>query len=964
MHPLRAFVLASFFLASITLSLSSSASIAGTIEPALDAELSSLPPGGEATALVILKDQAPIGELDHSLSARDASRAERHETIVRALQETAQGSQRDLRASMDAALRAGEITRYRTYWILNAALVLGTADAIRAIAARPDVAQVRSNPHPTLISPVGRRDATENLRGIGVTPGQRAIGSDRVWRELGITGAGRIVSELDTGVDGNHPALHDRWRGNNGHPWQECWLDLLGGSSQYPYDSAQHGTHTMGTLTGMSSATGDTIGVAWGAQWIECNVIGQGAGGNFDADVLTAFQWIADPDGNPATVTDVPDVCQNSWRVNTAFGYPPCFDLWWGVIDNCEAAGCAVTFSAGNEGPGSSTIGSPPDRATTPTNAFAVGAVDATNYSWPYPIAGFSSRGPSDCPGGDIKPEVSAPGVDVYSSIPGGGYAQSGWSGTSMAGPHAAGIIALMREANPDLDVTTMKQIMLDTARDEGTAGNDNDYGYGFVDAYAAVTIALQGTGVLQGSVSNVSNGGTPIPGVFISLRGSAAQYPTESDGRYHGHALGGSYMAVASHPSFAPDSALVVITANGVATQNFSLRDIAPPVITNVSDPGMIPDAVGPYAISATLTDMSAIGTALLWYRVQSGSWINVPMSANGNVYTGLIPGSVAGSRIDFYVTASDVAGNGSSFPPDAPTTYLSLYVTVPILIDDAETDHHWTIGWPGDTATHGFWVREDPVGTHVGQELANPEDDHTPDPGHICFVTEDGPVGGNAGANDVDGGCTSLVTPTLNLAGVNDAFISYWRWYAQFGIAGGDNFTVQVSNNNGLSWVDVESVTSRQNRWTENSIKLSDYVSPTAMVRLRFRACDLQTDSVVEGAVDDVRIETLPALPTGVDEGPLAGRTSLGAARPNPMRTAARVSFRLASPTQTSLDLYDAAGRHVRTLLSGHLDAGPHEANWDGRDDGGSRAAPGVYFYRLRASGFEESSRIVLVP
>ncbi len=961
MHPLRAVVLGSLFLASIT--LSSVPALAGTIEPAFDAELSALPPGGDATALVILKDQAPIRDLDHSLNARDALRQERHETIVRALQATAARSQPDLRASLDAAMRAGTIGRYRTYWILNAVLVRGTAEAIRAIASRPDVAQVRGNPRPTLITPVGRRDPAENLRGIGVPPGQRAIGSDRVWRELGITGRGRIVSELDTGVDGTHPALRDRWRGNNGHPWQEGWLDLIHGDTQYPYDSGQHGTHTMGTLTGMSSTTGDTIGVAWGAQWIECNVIGV-AGDSFDADVLTAFQWIADPDGNPATVSDVPDVCQNSWGVRSVWGYPECDDLWWGVIDNCEAAGCAVTFSAGNEGPDGMTLRIPAERSTTPTNCFAVGAVDATNYDWPYPIADFSSRGPSDCPGGEIKPEVAAPGVDVYSSIPGGGYAQTNWSGTSMAGPHVAGIIALMREANPDLDVTTMKQILLDTARDEGTEGNDNDYGYGLVDAYAAVTIALQGTGVLEGIVTNASNGETAIPGATVFLRGSAAQFPTGSGGDYHGHALAGSYMAVVSHPSFTSDSAQVTITANGVATQNFSLRDILPPVITNVSDPKSIPDAVGPYAISATLTDMSAIGSALVWYRANGGAWGSVPMSANGDLYTGSIPGTIAGSRIDFYVTASDVAGNGSTYPPDAPNSYLSFYVTVPVLIDDAENDQHWNLGWLGDTATDGFWVREDPVGTHVGLQLANPEDDHTPDPGHICFVTEDGPVGGAPGANDVDGGCTSLVTPTLNLSGFNDAFVYYWRWFAQFGIAGGDNFTVQVSNNNGLTWVDIESLASRANAWNENSFMLSSYVAPTAAVRFRFRVCDLQTDSVVEGGVDDVRIEGLPALPSGVDEGPLAAWTSLGKAQPNPMRTLARITFRLASPTSARLDLFDAAGRHVRTLLDARCDAGPHEVNWDGRNDAGSRAAPGVYFYRLRATGFEESSRIVLVP
>ena len=964
MQSLRTFIVVSLFVFSL---VPAAVATAGVIEPAFDAALDALPLGGQATALVILRAQAPIADLDRTLSDRDATRAERHETIVRALQETAASSQGAVIGALDAGLRAGSIAGYKTYWVLNAVVMRATPDAIREIAVRDDVAQVRSNPKPVLIEPVGHRNPAENLRGIGIPPGQHAIQSDRVWKELGITGSGRIVAELDTGVDGNHPALHDRWRGNNGHPWQECWLDVLGGNTQYPYDQAQHGTHTMGTLTGLCAATGDTIGTAWGAQWIECNVIGQGAGGNFDSDVLTAYQWIADPDGNPSTIADVPDVVQNSWGVNESMGYPACYDLWWGVIDNIEAAGCAVCFSAGNEGPNPYTLRSPADRATTPTNIFSVGAVDATDYGWPYPIAGFSSRGPTECPGNDTKPEVAAPGVDVYSSIPGGGYAQTGWSGTSMAGPHAAGIMALMREANPDMEVQTMKQIIMQTARDEGTQGEDNDYGWGFVDAYAAVSRALEGTGVLSGLVTNSSNGGTPILGATVVLRNSAASFPTGADGLYRGHALAGSYTAIARHPSFAPESALVVITANGAAVQDFALRDIAPPEITNLSDPVTIPDAVGPYPISATITDMSAIGTTLLWYRVHYGSWQNVPMSAVGNVYTGSIPGCSAGNRVDFYVTSVDAAGNAAAFPPDAPNTYRSFYVTVPVLIDDVETDHHWTIGWPGDTATDGIWVRDDPVGTLVGRQQCQPEDDHTTDPGHICYVTKNGVPGGNAGAADVDGGCTSLISPVLNLSGAADAFIYYWRWYGKFGTTDDDNFTVQISSNNGLGWSDIEVLHARDNKWTGVEFKLSDYgIQPTASVRLRFKVCDLQTDSVVEGAADDIRVEVLPPLPSGVEDDAAdatAARTMLGSARPNPMRTTARIGFRLATPGAAQIEVFDAAGRHVRTLVNGRIDAGPHEVSWDGRDDGGAAAAPGVYFYRLRCGGYEESSRVVFV-
>jgi subtilisin family serine protease len=200
-------------------------------------------------------------------------------------------------------------------------------------------------------------------------------------------------------------------------------------------------------------------------------------------------------------------------------------------MDGAEAAGCAVVFSAGNEGAGGTSIGSPPDRITTATNAYAVGAVDGqvclanpNNYV----IAGFSSRGPSGCDDVTKKPEVSAPGVNVRSSTNGNdnAYGSAGWSGTSMAGPHVSGIFALMRQVNPDIDVSTMKQIIMDTAHDLSTPGEDNNTGWGMVDAYDAVVEAMGTTGVLNhspdlaGRLELMSVGPNPFnPATRVSFR-------------------------------------------------------------------------------------------------------------------------------------------------------------------------------------------------------------------------------------------------------------------------------------------------------------------------------------------------------------------------------------------------------------------------------------------------------------
>jgi bacillopeptidase F len=466
---------------------------AGEIEKNFREYLKSLPSDELVSAIVIMADQADIKTLNATLKAEKATRQVRHQRVLSALQAAASESQGNIVSYLEAKKKEDSVKGYTRYWIANLIVVQATKAELEKIAARADVEVIEENFKVSLIEPVGDRSKSVGIppKGIGVTPGLRAINAPRVWHELGITGLGRLVANLDTGVDGVHPALTSRWRGNH-QPWQECWRDAVGFGDTIPHDYYGHGTHVMGTLCGLGATTGDTIGVAWQAEWIADNAINQNTGTAFDNDVLDAFQWFADPDGDPNTIDDVPDIVQNSWGIDHRFsGYQDCDYRWQLAIEACEAAGVVVTFSAGNEGPSARTLRSPANICHTPTTNFAIGAVDATHYDFPYPIAGFSSRGPSDCDGITKKPEVVAPGVEVYSSVPGGGYEQYGWDGTSMAGPHVAGVVALMRQADPNLDVDSIKQILIRTAVDLGTSGEDNDYGWGIIDAYAAVSAIL-----------------------------------------------------------------------------------------------------------------------------------------------------------------------------------------------------------------------------------------------------------------------------------------------------------------------------------------------------------------------------------------------------------------------------------------------------------------------------------------
>ncbi len=448
-------------------------------------------------ALIVLGRQADIATLDKKLKERHASRKDRHSQVIAALRSEAEQGQAGLLELLSALRRRGEVSSYTPYWITNAIAVRATPEAIEDLARRPEVLAIEPRPVFTVDESLRAEGSctpsrsNPSARGIGVSGGVRAIRAPQVWNDLLINGTGALIGILDTGVDGNHPALRDRWRGNNGHPWQECWHDVVNSGSTYPNDDVSgHGTHVAGIATGLGTATHDTIGVAWGAQWIAANAIRQGAGAELDFDVIDCLQWFADPDGDPETIDDVPDVIVCAWGVNEQLaGYSDCDTRWWWAIDNCEAAGVVTIWSAGGDGPGAGTVRSPADRATTPYSGFSVGSVDAAHSAFPYPIAFFSSRGPSGCDAPDslrIKPEVVAPGVEIYSSVPGGGYQV--WSGSAMATAHAAGLVALMRSANPDLEVDAIKQTMMMTARDGGAAGEDNAYGWGTIDAFEAVS--------------------------------------------------------------------------------------------------------------------------------------------------------------------------------------------------------------------------------------------------------------------------------------------------------------------------------------------------------------------------------------------------------------------------------------------------------------------------------------------
>jgi len=376
-------------------------------------------------------------------------------------------------------------------------------------------------------------------------------------------------------------------------------------------------------------------------------------------------------------------------------------------------------------------------------------------------------------------------------------------------------------------------------------------------------------------------------------------------------------------------------------------------------------------YEVVAVITSTAGpidVSQTDLHYRLSGGPEFDVPMTATGNPneYHAFIPASPVGTRVSYTMTTADQAGNEGAYPqnPCVPGTPNGTEVFHVATTLDEEVASGWTVGAAGDNAVTGVWVRVDPNGTG-----AQPENDRTPAPGTICFVTGQGSPGGPLGENDVDGGTTTLLTPILNLSTFATAEILYHRWYSNNTGAtpGTDFWVVDVSNDGGASWVNVENTNLTESFWKEVRININNvFGGPPNQVRLRFVASDLGAGSLVEAGVDEFMIFGNPATVAVEEPAPVSGPTrfALGPIVPNPFNPATTISFDLPERAALSLFVYDVNGRLVRTLAD-HLayEAGSHDLTWDGRDDRGVSLSSGVYHVRMAGPRFFETRKVVMV-
>ena len=615
--------------------------------------------GGAAEFLVVLAPQADLA------GARALPTKQAKGRFVRdALWDMAQATQGPLLAE----LRAGGV-EHRAYYIVNMVWVKGDRALALALAARSDVARIEGNPviHNVLPEPEGPvagpevPDAPET--------GINFVRAPQVWA-LGFTGQGVVVGGQDTGYRWTHNALKPHYRGWNGttadHDFN--WHDsihsgggICGANSPVPCDDYFHGSHTMGTTVGDDGA-GNQVGMAPGAKWIGCRNMDVGAG--TPATYLECFEFFLAPypvgqgpgQGDPALA---PDVTVNSWTCPPGEGCAAGTLL--AAVQTQRAAGIVTEASAGNAGPGCSTVTDPP---AIYDESFSTGALNTGLDT----LADFSSWGPVAVDGsGRVKPDITAPGTGTRSCDNTADNAYTTASGTSMAGPHVAGAVALLLSAVPSLsgNPDAIEQRLTDTAVRNATNSTglcsstagvypNNLWGYGRLDVLCAV----------HGNLSGVS----------ISVAGSTSVCPTCTGG-----------------------TATVTDTGGGPATHQWGFRTTSGGAITN------IPGQTGiSYVINGA--DFPGAGSYLLVERTTSTASCGAPLVSN-EVPVTVTP--VALSIGDVTVAEGNAGGTTASFSVtlSGPSGAVSVdYATADGTASVADGDYAAASGTltfaPGQTA------------------------------------------------------------------------------------------------------------------------------------------------------------------------------------------------------------------------------------------------------------------------
>ncbi|MFO7675358.1 MAG: S8 family serine peptidase [bacterium] len=975
----------------------------GLVGPDLEAQISVAGSDYQVPVIIALSEQYDAAQL--SRLADGMTRRARQAEVARVLRDWSDDSQADLRAFLAGLETDGQVSNIGGLWLVNAAYCRATEAAIRAIEKHPDVWYVDADVKhvPGLLPAAAVGDVTDGTDEIDW--GVQKINAPAVW-SLGYTGAGIVVGDIDTGCNYNHVDLADHMWVDANYPYHGWNFE---NNTNNPMDANGHGTHTCGTVASDGTA-GSQCGVAPDAQIMSCRVRTV-ADSLAETQVWSAMQFVVSPPLSPANGGDIITMSLgwiNAWN--------PMRRLWRDGCNNVGAAGVIMCVAAGNE----RSI-SPPYSTRTPgdvpppwwnpqnvgagalSNVISVGATDANdNY------ASFSSRGPSEWgtvagyadyayPPGLTRPDVAAPGVDVKSCRHNSNTGYTTMSGTSMATPHTAGVVALMLSKNPTLSPAVVDSILEVTAIDRGSTGKDMDYGAGRIDALAAVNavgsssgppiLHLVRTTVLDGGGNNNgrldpgetadlmmtlrNNGGADCDNTTGVLRsGDARLMVGDANGSWGRIARGDTAVNSGDRFSVSADAAIPPGT-----TVRCTLHVTGDSAFYAASF--VIPLVVGQPPTPGLLLMTHDTGYCRLTVSAQGSIGYDVPPADAGNGFcypktaaSALFYGSFAMGNSESYVADRHFSRPASGAPNQDLRVVDSLRPVVPPV--DGDEHYRGSYSDAGHPSAKGLTVTQNSYMTALS--------------GYDDFVVLVFDIDNN-GANAVDGLYAGIFADfDIGSSSTNTAASDETRRLTYMRQASTANPTVGVkillpasfanlaaidhdryvypdsAMTDGMKWRFLNGAILQRNSNRSYDWSALVSVGPFDLAvgeRYRFAVAFVGGTSEAQAQAHADSAQAWFDGNVGILEGPLPRKLAVRLLEVTPNPLAGRATLRLQVPQagRVRVRVVDVSGRAVVTLLDENMIAGCRELSWEA----GSLAA-GVYFVRVESPVGVESRPVLL--
>lgn len=864
---------------------------------------------------------------------------------------------------------AEDIRESESFWVANVIRVETKKKVIYNLGERDDVGYIEAVPE-TKIYWEGDSQKSPGGGGGILTPewNIQKIKADSVW-QLGYMGDGIIIGSMDTGVDHDHPAFGNRWAG--------YWFDAVNGLPT-PYDDNNHGTLTTGTAIGGDGPGPDVndIGVAPHTMFVAAKVFNSWGSG---VNIMAGFQWFASlvaDSGVPVRVIN------NSWGSDETTSL-----AFWNAIQTWRSLGIIPVFSIGNNGPAPGTAGTPGNYPTV----IGVGATNSADN-----IPSFSSRGPApdQFPWNDsqywcnpdwnlIKPNISAPGVNVRSSIPDGGY-QGGWSGTSMAAPHITGVVALMLSKNLALDFCEIYNILIETADhpSQGEPYPNNNYGWGRVNALAAINatptsdvpyLVLLSIEIESGGDDALDPGDTANLSFTITNLAESTAYniiaylevnspyivPIDTS-TFLGDLACGDTLDSSFDPfifevsSSAPLGEEIEFNIHVVSNGGSYTKDFPFTLFIGIEKNDYLDVPAGNALL--TVTDVGAIG--FMESSQMEGSGFKYPLGGVNTLYYG----SFALGNSPSYVVDAWYESSGTDDRDWEPTTNPDgrlFYIPSP--------PRNSSVAVYGRFQDSGHPSPKDVVAEQVAFAYDHPDYDD--------FIIVLYRISNN-GSSPVDNLYIAYfmdfdINPyNQNQASIDSSAMLAYMWYGNTYV-GVNLLTEGVSN---LSVIDnstyihpyggmpdsIQWKFMTGDYYFENSTSPGDWSIVTAAGPFSLNVGDTievayavvggdSPSSLLENALNAKAIYEDSTV--GVKEiTSLYNPSEILKIQPNPFNGKTEIDFTLFRREKVLIRIYDVTGRGVRTLADGYYNPGSYRLRWDAKDASGSRVSQGVYFIQLR--------------